>query len=69
MDRKKKNKLIGIPISNFIFHNDLLYHGQRLYIPSATNLRPSILHEFHATPSAGHSGFKATLARLAASVY
>ena len=40
----EKNKLIGIPNSDFNFHNDLLYHGQRLYIPSTTNLRPFILH-------------------------
>ena len=67
--QQEKTKLIGIPNSNFNFHNDLLYHGQRLYIPSTTNLRPSILHEFHETPSIGHSGLKATLARLVASFY
>ena len=67
--QQEKNKLIGIPNSNFSFHNDLLYHDQRLYIPLATNLYPSILHEFHETPSAGHSDLKATLARLVTSFY
>ena len=67
--QQEKNKRIGIPNLDFNFHKDLLYHGQRLYIPSTTNLRPSILHEFHATPSAGHSGLKATPARLTASFY
>ena len=28
-----------------------------------------MLHEFHTTPSAGHSGLKATMARLATSFY
>lgn len=36
-------------------------------MPDIWNLRPSILYEFHSTPTAGHSGVKATLARISVS--
>jgi hypothetical protein len=47
--------------------NGLLYSKDRLFIPLETLLRPSIIHEMHATPTGGHSGVKGTLTRVAAS--
>ncbi|XP_058734067.1 uncharacterized protein LOC131605768 [Vicia villosa] len=45
----------------------LLYYKDRLFIPAIADLRQNILLEHHQTPTAGHSGVKATLARLRAS--
>lgn len=47
----------------------LLYFGDRLFIPEACQLQDALLKEYHASPLGGHSGTKATLARLAASFY
>nr|KYP68328.1 Retrotransposable element Tf2 [Cajanus cajan] len=52
---------------HFIVAHGLVYFKNRLFIPEIPSLRSSILHEFHASPMAGHFGVKATLARLAAS--
>ncbi|XP_058742330.1 uncharacterized protein LOC131614797 [Vicia villosa] len=55
-------------ISNFYkFHNGLLYFKEKLFIPDIQDLRHRVLQEFHYTPTGGHSGVKATLARLSAS--
>jgi len=40
-----------------------------LFVPQESGLIPTLLQEFHSTPIAGHSGIKATLARLSASFY
>ncbi|XP_058732695.1 uncharacterized protein LOC131604261 [Vicia villosa] len=45
----------------------LLYFKKRVYVPDLENLRQQILTEYHHTPEGGHSGVKATLARLRAS--
>jgi hypothetical protein len=46
----------------------LLYEG-RLVLSKQSQLIPTLLREFHETPSAGHSGFYKTYRRLAANVY
>lgn len=48
--------------------NDLLYFQGRIVIPP-TSLRQELLAEYHSSLTAGHSGIRATLARLAASFY
>ncbi|XP_058757457.1 uncharacterized protein LOC131630720 [Vicia villosa] len=48
------------------FSNGLLYYKDKLFIPDIAQLRLSILKEYHNTPTAGHSGVKATLARISA---
>jgi len=63
------HRLISLPDTNYSFHHDLLYHAQRLYVPSIEHIRSAILHEFHASPTASHSGIKATMARLATSFF
>ncbi|XP_058757922.1 uncharacterized protein LOC131631166 [Vicia villosa] len=45
----------------------LLYYKNRIYIPELEHLRQQILSEYHKTPEGGHSGVKATLARLRSS--
>ena len=40
-----------------------------MFVPQESGLIPTLLQEFHSTPIAGHSGIKATLARLSASFY
>lgn len=47
---------------------NLISHRGRLVIPT-TAMRHELLAEFHTSPTAGHSGVKATLARLAASFF
>ncbi|MFX6572611.1 integrase zinc binding domain-containing protein, partial [Acinetobacter baumannii] len=37
--------------------------------PDVHGLRETLLSEFHASPAGGHSGVKATLARLSAQLY
>ncbi|KAL0438746.1 UNVERIFIED_CONTAM: Retrovirus-related Pol polyprotein from transposon.6 [Sesamum latifolium] len=55
--------------SDYSFRNGLLYSHQRLFIPVAAGVIPLLLAEFHSSPLGGHSGSKATLARLAAGFY
>ncbi|KAL0430619.1 UNVERIFIED_CONTAM: Transposon Ty3-I Gag-Pol polyprotein [Sesamum radiatum] len=55
--------------SKYSFRDGLLYYCQRLFIPLASGVVPLLLSEFHSSPMGGHSGTKATLARLAASFY
>lgn len=47
----------------------LMYFKTRLVVPPILHLRQQLLHEFHSTPTSGHSGLKASLARLAASFF
>ncbi|KAL0399243.1 UNVERIFIED_CONTAM: Retrovirus-related Pol polyprotein from transposon.6 [Sesamum radiatum] len=53
----------------FSSQHRLVFFKERLYIPDFDDIRPSLLNEFHSTPIGGHSGVRATLARLAASFY
>lgn len=46
----------------------LLFYRDRLVIPTEA-MQQELLAEFHNSPTAGHSGVKATLARLAASFF
>lgn len=54
---------------HFHLRNGLLYFGERLFIPTECRLQNAILTEFHSSPLGGHSGIRATLARIAASFY
>ncbi|VFQ98572.1 unnamed protein product [Cuscuta campestris] len=58
----------GTTSSEISVHNDLLYHGHRLYLNPSSQLRNPLLHEFHATPLAGHQGVERTFRRLGAGV-
>jgi hypothetical protein len=49
-------------------HGVLLYDG-RLVISNTSVLIPTLLQEFHSSPSGGHSGFYRTYRRVAANVY
>jgi hypothetical protein len=49
-------------------HGVLLYDG-RLVISNTSLLIPTLLQEFHSSPSGGHSGFYRTYRRVAANVY
>lgn len=53
----------------FSMKSGLLYFKDRIFIPSESGLIPSILEEFHSSPVGGHSGIKATLARLSTLFY
>ncbi|KAL0366691.1 UNVERIFIED_CONTAM: Retrovirus-related Pol polyprotein from transposon.6 [Sesamum radiatum] len=56
-------------VPDYAVHDGLLYFRQLLVIPQASGVIPLLLAEFHSSPLEGHSGTKATLARLAASFY
>ncbi|PNY00428.1 hypothetical protein L195_g023708, partial [Trifolium pratense] len=47
----------------------LLHFQNRLFIPFESGLTTSLLQEFHSSPTGGHSGIQATLARLSATFY
>jgi RNase H-like domain found in reverse transcriptase/Reverse transcriptase (RNA-dependent DNA polymerase)/Integrase zinc binding domain/Retroviral aspartyl protease/DNA N-6-adenine-methyltransferase (Dam) len=50
---------------SYITHNDGFWYFQnRLCIPRNLSIRERLLHEFHDTPSAGHSGHQKTLSAL-----
>lgn len=53
----------------FSYKSGLLYFKDKLFIPKESGVIPSLLEEFHASPLGGHSGIKATLARLSANFY
>lgn len=51
---------------HFSIKFDMLYFKEKIFVPKASELIPSLLEEFHCTPMRGHSGIKATLAQLSA---
>lgn len=53
---------------DFSLKNDLLYKGDRLYVPEG-RLRTTLLTEAHDTPISGHLGKHKTYERLARSFY
>ncbi|VFQ64159.1 unnamed protein product [Cuscuta campestris] len=56
----------GSAPSHISVHDGVLYYNHRLYISPASPLCQQLLHEFHATPTAGHQGVDRTFRRLAA---
>lgn len=50
----------------FSSKSGLLYYQDRIFVPKDAGLIPQLLEEFHPSPVGGHSGIKATLARLSA---
>lgn len=53
----------------FTFKSGLIFFNDRIFIPKEAGIIPSLLLEFHSTPLGGHSGIKATLARLSSIFY
>lgn len=53
----------------FTVQDDLIYFKGRFYIPDVLDLRHSLIQEYHAFPSAGHSALKPSLAHLTSSFY
>ncbi|XLR00953.1 hypothetical protein S83_067151 [Arachis hypogaea] len=50
-----------------VVRNGLLFWKERLYIP--TPLVPRILHEFHNSPTGGHSEIAKTTSRITSQFY
>ncbi|XP_019450597.1 PREDICTED: uncharacterized protein LOC109352871 [Lupinus angustifolius] len=63
------HKLVSEAAQSSKFHisQGLVFFQNRIFIPDTADLRVTLLKEFHEAPSAGHSGWKSTLARLTAS--
>lgn len=53
----------------FIFNNEILHYGDRLFIPPETESQWPIIHEFYDTRIEGHSGVECTLACISANFY
>lgn len=51
----------------FQVKDDSLYFKDRVYIPQKTDLRTTILLEYHSSPVAGHIGLQPTLTRISSS--
>ncbi|GJS91273.1 ty3-gypsy retrotransposon protein [Tanacetum coccineum] len=56
----------GDELSGFRREDGLLIYNDHYYIGQESKLKPLLLQEFHATPSAGHGGIKTTLVGLSA---
>jgi len=67
--RRRSAQINFLHKTSYSFHQELLYHGQSLYVPSIDRLHFTIIQELHASPTAGHFGIKATMARLATSLF
>ncbi|KAL0312113.1 UNVERIFIED_CONTAM: hypothetical protein Sradi_5610600 [Sesamum radiatum] len=52
------------PSCHFSYRSGLVFYKQRVFVLPDSNLGPSLIEEFHSTPFGGHSGVKATLARM-----
>ena len=48
----------------FTLQGDLLYYKHGIFVPASSPRRTRLLHEFHSSPAAGHSGFLRTYKRL-----
>nr|KYP71834.1 Retrotransposable element Tf2 [Cajanus cajan] len=53
----------------FSIKHDILFYYGRLVISANSSWIPILLHEFHSTPTGGHSGYYRTYRRLAENVY
>lgn len=42
----------------------LLYYNENIFVPNLFGFREALFKEYHNTPSAGHSGVKAAVARI-----
>lgn len=65
--QKVWNFLVQAPntsIKGFSLINDVLHYKQRIFVPLASQWRPKLLEEFHASFQKGHSGFLQTYKRL-----
>jgi hypothetical protein len=56
------------PQSPYHIHNGILYRNHKVCVPKG-DLRVSLLHDHHDTPTTGHLGIKKTLGRLSASYH
>ncbi|TQD76709.1 hypothetical protein C1H46_037743 [Malus baccata] len=48
----------------FTLKGDLIYYKTGIFVPASSAWRTRLLHEFHASPAAGHFGFLRTYKRL-----
>nr|KYP60178.1 Transposon Ty3-I Gag-Pol polyprotein [Cajanus cajan] len=55
--------------SHFHLQQGLLMFNNKNFVPDVHDLHRSLINEFHSSPHAGHSGFKASLARLSTSFF
>lgn len=53
----------------YSLHTGVLLYKGRLVIPSNSPIIPTLLQEFHSSPTGGHSGFLRTYRRLAGNLY
>ncbi|VFQ64465.1 unnamed protein product [Cuscuta campestris] len=60
---------VGTAPPHFSVHHGLLYFKRRLVLSAASPIRQQLLHEYHATPLAGHQGVERTFRRLADGFY
>ena len=50
--------------SDYIVINNLILHKRRIWLPQGFSMIPTLLTEYHSTPTGGHMGIAKTLARL-----
>ncbi|KAD6119615.1 hypothetical protein E3N88_10886 [Mikania micrantha] len=53
----------------FVVKHDVLFYHDRLVNSAKSKFLPALLHEFHTTPTRGHSGYYRTYRRMAANLY
>ncbi|WVZ01772.1 hypothetical protein V8G54_022578 [Vigna mungo] len=53
----------------FALKEDLIIFKDKIWLPQTSSFIPLLLHEFHSTPMAGHTGISRTLSKLMANFY
>nr|GEW18151.1 retrotransposable element Tf2 [Tanacetum cinerariifolium] len=53
----------------YLVYDELLYRSRGIMVPVVSDIRQSVITEYHATSTADHSGLQPTLRRLSASIY
>jgi len=69
--RKLTQELLQNPASrpNYVLKNGCLFFKSRLVIPRSSLHIPTLLREFHSSPTGGHSGFFHTYKRISQVLY
>ncbi|WVZ23294.1 hypothetical protein V8G54_001838 [Vigna mungo] len=62
-----KDSLMDFPL--FALKEDLIIFKDKIWLPYTCTFIPLLLHEFHSTPMAGHTGISRTLSKLMANFY
>ena len=66
-----RNAIMQSPLSHphFSITNNLILHKNRIWLPRGFPMIPTLITEYHCTPTGGHMGIAKTLARITENFY